>query len=337
MNKVPFALFIGYSVTLYYPSTHCILILTNPLTTDNAGIWAFDIETNKIIDKYPYPDKLHAVSDYTIDQRAGIIYMLSSNNNISSFDINSGEWTIDFVVDNSNSHSIYNIFHVSSETELTSLHIIGRKLGKNQSIFHDVYDLEKGRIEFEAISTIDKEIYNNEDQDPTKIMHDSNKNRLIMIPSWYNKVFICDLSKSDKKWEEFTNSFEEDEHGGLYTFHAVLAWNQIIFGFQYDQNNIYCLDLDHSEIKWIKCDHRIDFKDQNPVTIIDKDNSMHTIHFSDQIPYYFKAKLIDLVPTKILDLNRGKYKPLIHGYIREYMMLPSDLIQMILLFYPVFV
>ena len=43
-----------------------------------------------------------------------------------------------------------------------------------------------------------------------------------------------------------------------------------------------------------------------PLAITDKNNEIHMIHFSDEEPYYYKARLADLVPMKILELNRKK-------------------------------
>ena len=129
--------------------------------------------------------------------------------------------------------------------------------------------------------------------------------------------------------------------GGLYTFHIELVWDQLLFGFRYGSyGDIYCLDLDYYEVGWIKCEHEFDALGMNPVTVRDKDNEIHIIHFGahfgDESSYHLKAKLSDLVPSDILELNAGKYEILVNGYLRECQLLPSDLSHMIVRFYPVF-
>ena len=82
---------------------------------------------------------------------------------------------------------------------------------------------------------------------------------------------------------------------------------------------------------------------RTPFVVEDNYNQVHLMSFVEKCHCHWKASLFDLVPSKIIKLNRQKYDPLIIGYIKEYegsnemIFIPMYLKKLIVKFYPIFV
>ena len=343
---------------------------------DPPGIWQYDLDNQEIINKYKYPNKYFDDNSIVIERTAfdpinSILYIIGYNL-ILTFDLKSKIWT-------KSVHEIPDFPHCQYiQSPVNELHFVLNdthyKLDNDKRIVQKLSD-----IKFDGDKDDDMNVK------AAKFIYCQQlgiwlafKSASFLVQS--HDVFVCDIKSQSQlsyKWRKYAIKFDEDlDNSGLYTqFDIILAWDQIVFWFDFDEyyqgldeNDeeiyeeiiwIYALDLldcdDEGKRRWYKS--TVEFNVNNiygewraePHAIKDDDDNIHLMSFrkyqKEEYNYHHRASLWDLLPMEVIQINRDKTKPLVHGFIKmfesqnknNHIFLPLYLKDLVLLFYPVFV
>lgn len=343
---------------------------------DPPGIWQYDLDKQEIINKYKYPNKYFDDSSIVVDRTTfdpinQIIYIIAEDL-ILSFDLKSKIWT-------KSVHDIPDFPHCQYiPSPVNELHFV-----LNDT--HFKYDNDTKSVERLSEIKFDGDKDDDMNIKAAKFIYCKQlgiwlafKSASFLVQS--HDVFVCDIKSHNQlsyKWSKYEIKFDEDlDNSGLYTqFDIILAWDQIVFWFDFDEyyqgldeNDeeiyeeiiwVYALDLldcdDEGKRKWYKSTVEFNVNKiygewrAEPHCIKDDNDMVHLMSFrkyqKEEYNYHHRASLWDLLPMECIQINRDKSKPLVHGFIKmfesknenSHLFLPLYLKDLVLLFYPVFV
>ena len=319
-------------------------------------IWFYDLDKQEIssilkplssqyMDAYNYTD--YSMFSTAYDEENNSMYILTYNGLIT-VDIDKNKWNSIPSNRNHERFQFSNCHFIPSP--INELHITCGYHFRYKESENEIVQFMNDTTLFQTSNSILGNAYSDTHQDEqANFVYRHATQQLFMIQSDTKYMLVCDISNGNvSDWTQYETELPRKPH--LTTdSDFILGFDQIIFWFDYELEEVCCLDLDHND-KWHQCHNILPYFENEygytaePIHIIqDKDNNVHLISFDKGSNHHFRASLFDILPLEIIKSNKEMQDLMVFGFIRrletEYNLIyiPIYLKQLIVKFYSKFV
>ena len=336
----------------------------------------YDLDQQKITKKYDHPNNFYYdARSSCVDHQNNILYIVDRDS-IISLDMIQNKWsfstpecTNDTI--NTNPKEISNFGFVTPK-HFNKCHFISYPM--NELHVMTKYDHFTYNKSEDTITNLQNRMKISRNRNMFEIedtfIYRKRAQQLLMYRTPYlrydgdvgNKIFICDANMEDlswSKWRRYDKTFPKNFRG-LKGFidrdqiyggtDLILAFDQILFCFgvssfwSVNKLTVWCLDLD-CDGEWHRATLDRDFclKDEAKLNIIkDDDNYVHLMSFDEGNRSHFKSSLAEIIPNKIMNVNKQKCNSICIGYMEDFersietIFIPMYLKKIIITYCPIF-
>ena len=320
----------------------------------------YDMDKQQIIAKYKYPG-IGDIDEIAINSEGKLVCIMTNNVDIPlvSLDLNAKKWN-ELLFNQGNK-----ICCVPNDEYFPQTLYIPSPINE----FHLTYkNIHYRYDDTNIITKLHTGQSNITEEDVWKSIYCKQLQMLMRFVVKSRDILICNITHKRQEtvnWRRYKTEYHKEiDIAGCYReWDVILAWDQVVFWFKYHSDYvpetdgeeeiilIFCLDLLHND-KWYKSHVQFSVADvypkwvETPYAIKDNDDNIHIMSFNKvkdkDYNYHHRASLYDIVPKEIVQLNRQRWNPLIHGFVKQFekrnkmIFLPSYLKNLILHFYPIF-